>query len=206
MATIQLVNGVGAPLYWLLAAGDGTTSGTAGYALVGQGVPTGTAANSWWVQGPVASGSAVGGNPVLVGGSDGTNAQTLKTDTNGILKTGDLPLGTAVVVSSTGAATAQNQTLPAVSGKTNYLSGFTITGLGATAAASIQVTTTGLASGQLTFTLPIPAGVTVGVSPLTVKFNPPLPASGTNVAIVVSCPSFGSGNTVQSSSAWGFVV
>lgn len=38
------------------------------------------------VSGAAAAGSAVTGNPLLVGGSDGTNAQSLATDTHGVLK------------------------------------------------------------------------------------------------------------------------
>jgi hypothetical protein len=50
--------------------------------------PVGTAANPFVVQGPAAGGSAVSGNPVLVGGSDGTDVHNLLTDGSGILRLG----------------------------------------------------------------------------------------------------------------------
>lgn len=201
--------------------------------------------------GVTGDGSALSGNPVRVGGSDGTNIRTFSTDTSGhlqiagaagsgasaagnpvaigaiftqqaslpavstgqavslqadaagTLKTGTVPLGAAVSAGANVAASANNQTLAGASNKTTYLSGFAVTGLAATSAASITITTTGLAN-NLSFVLPIPAGVTVGVTPLIVTFNPPLPASATNTAIVVQVPSFGSGNTTASASAWGF--
>ena len=55
--------------------------------------PVGTAANPFVVQGPAASGSAVSGNPVLIGGSDGTRVRNLFTDSNGVLR---LASGTTV--------------------------------------------------------------------------------------------------------------
>jgi hypothetical protein len=101
------------------------------------------------------------------------------------------------------AAAANNQTLPAAAGKFTYLSGFAVTGLGATSAGSVTITTTGLTN-NLSFVLPVPAGVTAGVTPLVVTFNPPLQGSAVNTAIVVNVPSYGSGNTTASASAWGF--
>jgi hypothetical protein len=121
----------------------------------------------------------------------------------GTLKVGAVTPGTPLGDAQTGAATAVNCTLAATANKLNWLTGFTVTGLGATAAGSIQITTTGL-SNNLIFTLPIPAGVTTGVTPLRIDLPHPIPASGRNVAIVVNVPSFGSGNTVASCSAYGF--
>lgn len=189
MAAIQVRDGNGTLQNLLLGAGDGTALTPAAYA----------------VGGAAANGAALNGNPVLCGGSDGTNARNFATDTAGVQKVGAVPLGTVVSVGANVAAAANNQTLPAVAAKTNFLAGFCVSGLGATAAGSITITTTGLA-GNLSFVLPIPAGATVGVSPLNVTFNPPLPASAVNTAIVVQVPSFGAGNTTASASAWGFVV
>jgi len=165
------------------------------------------------VQGNVASAATDSGNPVKVGGVYNTTAPALtagqrgdlQVDPAGNLKVAPLPPGSAVADSHTGAATVLNCTLAGAVGKTTYLAGFTLTGLGATAAGSIQITTTGLAT-NLNFTLPIPAGVTVGVTPLVVSFDPPLPASAPNTPIVVQVPSFGAGNTVASSEAHGFQV
>jgi len=103
------------------------------------------------------------------------------------------------------AASANNQTLAGAASKRTYISGFAVSGGGATAASVISVTVTGLSNSQsLAFDLPIPAGATAGVIPLVVNFDPPLPASADNAAIVVNVPSFGAGNTKASASAWGF--
>ena len=103
------------------------------------------------------------------------------------------------------AATATTATLAAPSnGTTNYLSGFQVTGAGATGASVILVTVTGLSVGTLTYALAIPAGVSVAVTPLVVNFMPPLPASASNTAIVVNVPSFGAGNTNAAVCAVGY--
>ena len=46
----------------------------------------GDSAGRQFIAGAAASGAAVEGNPVLIGGSDGTNARTLATDASGLLK------------------------------------------------------------------------------------------------------------------------
>ena len=85
MANMQVVDGTGTPFYILLAAGTGS-SGSPGYALVGQGVPTAVAANSWWVQGPSAVGATATGNPVQVGGSYNSSPTVLTTGQTGSLQ------------------------------------------------------------------------------------------------------------------------
>ncbi len=139
--------------------------------------------------------NAGGTYTVAQGSGSGTSPWTVKA----------VPPGTVFVDSHSGSASATNCTLTGVTGKTTYLAGFAITGLGATSSASIQITTTGLTN-NLTFTLPIVAGATVANPPLIVKFDPALPASATSTAIVVLVPSFGSGNTISSASAFGYQV
>lgn len=102
------------------------------------------------------------------------------------------------------AAAAAAVTFAAVSAKTNYLSGFQLTGGGATGASVIALTITGLLGGTIVYNIPVPAGATLGIQPLVVNFYPPLPASAPNVAIVLSAASFGSGNTNASLNAQGF--
>ncbi len=103
----------------------------------------------------------------------------------------------ANVAASSGvvAAAVATGTLPAVSGQTNAVSGFQITGLGATGATVVVATLTGVLGGTQSYEVTVPAGVTTAISPVIVNFNPPLPATGTNVAISISVPSFGAGNT-----------
>lgn len=111
-----------------------------------------------------------------------------------------------ILVASTVAAAANNQTLPAVAGRRNYLNGFLVGGLGATAASVIAITVTGLADADLTFRFSVPAGVGLIAPQLLVDFGRPIPASADNIAIVVNVPSFGAGNTAADAAAWGFAI
>lgn len=102
------------------------------------------------------------------------------------------------------AAAAATATLAAVAAKTNYLSGFQFSYAGATAASVVTGTVTGLLGGTMSFTITVPAGATLSGPNYVASFNPPLPASAANVAIVVSVPSLGAGNTNATVSAQGY--
>lgn len=104
---------------------------------------------------------------------------------------------------TTNAAAAIAATLAAAAGATTYITGFEITGSGATAASVIAITVTGILGGTKTYYLAVPAGVSVGVS-LVVEFGRPIPASALNTAIVVSVPSFGAGNVNAAVTAHGY--
>lgn len=112
------------------------------------------------------------------------------------------PLGDSVSDSAAGAAAAIAASLAAAAGKRTFISGLAVTGSGATAASVIAVTVTGLTT-TLNFRIVVPAGATVGVTPLVVAFARPIPASADNTAIVVNVPSFGVGNTNAAVAAWG---
>ena len=104
--------------------------------------------------------------------------------------------GTAVAAASGNVANAAaTATIAAAAGLTNYVTGITITGAGATAASVVSATLTGLVGGTQTFTIAVPAGATLGITPLCLSFDPPHPATGANVAIAVSLPALGAGNT-----------
>lgn len=179
----------------------------------GTNVLTGGVLGSLGVGGLVAQGVTQTANPLNLGATFTQAASLpavatgqavgLQADPAGNLKMGILPLGAPISAGANVAAAANNQTLAAAAGKTTYLSGFVVSGLGATGASGINITTTGLAT-NLNFVLPIPAGVTVGVTPLEVTFTPPLPSSAVNTAIVLNVPSFGAGNTTASATMWGF--
>jgi hypothetical protein len=111
---------------------------------------------------------------------------------------------TPVSASSTGAAGAISATLTHATGKTTYLTGFTVTGSGATAASVITVTLAGCAGGTMSFVMAIPAGVTAAVQPLSVSFNPALAAATPSSDIVLSVPTLGPGNTNIAASLWGY--
>jgi hypothetical protein len=104
------------------------------------------------------------------------------------------PVETDVSDSSNGAAQAISATLPGVAGKTTYISGFEVTGSGATVGLVVLVTLSGVVGGPLTYVLPIVAGALLAITPLIVNFARPIPASGPDVDITVSVPSFGLGN------------
>jgi len=122
--------------------------------------------------------------------------------------TGGAPAGSTAVAASSGnvAAATATATLAGAAAKTTYISGFEITGGGATAGAIVTATITGLLGGTLSYNIAVPTGATVGITPLVVFFNPPLPASAVNTAIVVSSPSFGAGNTNAAVTAHGYQV
>ncbi len=88
--------------------------------------------------------------------------------------------------------------------KTTYLTGFEVTGAGATAGNVVTVTVTGTVSGTLSYVFAVPIGATVGVAPLAVEFASPIPASAVNTAVDV--PSFGAGNTAAAVVAHGFIL
>lgn len=87
---------------------------------------------------------------------------------------------------------------------TTYISGFEVTGGGATAAALVSVTVAGLIGGTATYTIGVVAGASAPNAPLVVTFNPPIPASAVNTAIVVTVPALGAGNTNSAVVAHGF--
>jgi len=86
----------------------------------------------------------------------------------------------------------------------SYLSGFECTGGGATAAATVNVTVTGVLGGTMTYNFGVPAGVDAPAAPLVVEFNPPLQASGLNTAIQVSMAALGAGNAHAAVNVHGF--
>lgn len=111
---------------------------------------------------------------------------------------------TDVLTVATGAAAALAPALPAVAGKTNYLTHFTVDGLGATAASVITVTITGLRGGTITRHLSVPAGATTAIAPLSADFARGRPASAANTAVTLNVPSFGAGNTSAVAQIHGF--
>lgn len=136
----------------------------------------------------------------------GTKATPLACDSAGSLQAGVVPLGTSLVATDVDAAAALSASIGGTASKRTYLSGLTLTGLGATSATSVLVTTTGLETAQLKYQVQIPAGVTASIVPLNVQFNPPLRASADATAIVVTVESFGTGNTNATVCVTGFEV
>jgi hypothetical protein len=115
-----------------------------------------------------------------------------------------LSISTFVRTSGNLAATAGSATIEVVPGVTSYLTGFSITGSGATAASVVQASIAGLQGGTLEFVIAVPAGVTAALAPLVVNFPSPLAAAGPNATISVNLPSLGAGNTAACVNAYGF--
>src|SRR5947207_13311659 len=76
---------------------------------------------------------------------------------------GALPSGSTAKTGASGnvANSSAAASLAAVSGKTNYLTGFQVTASGATAGLPVNVTVTGVITGTMTYTFVFPAGVLV---------------------------------------------
>jgi hypothetical protein len=129
------------------------------------------------------------------------STQPVSCRTPGLGNAGYPPGATPVASSGTGSAAAATATLPGVNGKVTYLCGFYI-GATATAAAAGNATVTGVSGGTLNFEQG------TGASP-AVSFTSPnfgnfcVPASGQNVALVLTTANPGAGGVI-SASAWGF--
>lgn len=102
------------------------------------------------------------------------------------------------------AAATATATLAAVAAKTNYITGVDVDAGGATAAACVNLTITGLVGGTATYPVCVIAGATLQNPRIQIRFPAPLPASAVNVAIAAALPSLGAGNTNAAVNAYGF--
>ena len=117
------------------------------------------------------------------------------------------PNSTALTAGSGNVANASAvATLTGTATTTVYISGFEVTGGGATAGALVTVTVAGLIGGTRSFTYAAATCAAVGNASLIVPFFPPIPASAVNTPIVVTCPALGAGNTNNTVVAHGFYV
>lgn len=113
-------------------------------------------------------------------------------------------IDTDVDATASGVAAACQATLPAVAGQTTFITGFEVTGLGATAATTVNVTVQNVLGGTKSYVVAVPAGVTSQITPLIVEFSRPIPANAVNTTVAVNVPSFGAGNTQVFATAHGF--
>lgn len=116
------------------------------------------------------------------------------------------PGGRVDVSCSTGnvAAATATCTMPATTGKTTYVTGFDITGSGATVGVVVVCTLTNVNSGTHSYVYAAAAGVLAANTPMTKNFQTPLKATASNTAPVLSCPSLGTGNTNMSVNVDGY--
>lgn len=116
------------------------------------------------------------------------------------------PVGRVALVAASGnkANSSAAATLTPGSTVTAFIAGFEVTAAGATVGLPVTVTVTGILGGTLSYIFAAPAGALIIAQPLVVEFNPPLPASAVNTAIVVTCPALGTGNTNAAVVAHGY--
>jgi hypothetical protein len=119
-----------------------------------------------------------------------------------LVTVGPTNVGTQVDVSATGTNATVTATMAAVASKTNYLTGYEITGLPATVLSSADITISGL---QNTLTAEFSESTTQG-SMLAVSFHPPRAASAQNTAISVSVAALGASSAKCAVNCHGFVV
>lgn len=112
---------------------------------------------------------------------------------------------TPVCATATVSAATATATLTCPTGKTAYINGFTVSGLGATSAGTSTITVTGVLGGTQTYQLAIPAGATTATVLQQVNFPLPVPGSAVSTNIVVSATTFGTGNTNANVTAYGYV-
>lgn len=118
----------------------------------------------------------------------------------------DYPAAAVALIAGSGniANASAAATLTPTALTTAFISGFEVTGSGATAGLPVTVTVAGLLGGTRSYTYSFAAGVLVANQPLIVQFAPPLPASAVNTAIVVTCPASGAGGTNNTTVAHGY--
>ena len=118
----------------------------------------------------------------------------------------EYPVGAVPITASSGnvAAGSAVATLAGVAGKTTYISGFEITGTGATLGLAVTPTVVGTISGTLSYTYAAVAGALLGNTPLMIQYSKSIPASAVNTSIVVTCPTLGTGNTNSTVTAHGY--
>jgi len=124
-----------------------------------------------------------------------------------VVQNSPYPAGATPITSTSGnQANAQAiAALPSTPNKTNWITGFSVTGSGSTLGLSVLVTVTGLSGGAtLYYGYASAVGVVVGNQPLIVNFPFPLPANGQNTAIVVTCPAIGLGSSTNAVNVQGY--
>lgn len=155
----------------------------------------------------MAVGTAERMGTVIAGALTDADGRLVTVGANGAGSTPAGGTGTVVNVSSGNQANANAvATMPAVAGKTNYVTGFEITATGATAAAVVLAALSGILGGTINYVFAAPAGVTVATTPLVVTFAQPVPASAVNTAVVLTLPALGAGNTNAIATLHGFVA
>lgn len=121
----------------------------------------------------------------------------------------DVPVMVSGTVAASGnvANATATATLAAKAGQTAYITGLQITVGAATTAVAVTATVTGLVGGTVSFTIGFPSTASgIGGATFSPTFYPALQATGPNVAIVLTLPAGGAGNTNAAVSIQGFYL
>jgi hypothetical protein len=120
----------------------------------------------------------------------------------------DYPAAATVIIAGSGnvANASAVATLTPSTTTTAFITGFEVTGSGATAGLPVTVTVAGLLGGTKSYTYAFAVGALLPNQPLVVQFAPPLPASAVNTAIVVTCPASGAGGTNNTVVSHGYYL
>lgn len=118
----------------------------------------------------------------------------------------DYPTGAVPITADSGnqANAVATATLAAAAAAKTWITGFEVTGTGATGALVVTVTVTGVVGGPLHYTYVFVAGATTLNTPLIVEFPKPIPTPAVNSTIAVSCPASGVGGTNNTVVAHGY--
>lgn len=109
--------------------------------------------------------------------------------------------------SGNAAAAIATATVPALPGRTAYISGLQITSSGSTAAAVVLAVLAGLIGGaSISYVYTSVAGVTLANPTLQIMFPKPIPASASNTAVTLTLPSLGAGSTNAVATLHGFYL
>lgn len=132
-----------------------------------------------------------------------TKLDTVNTTVNSVY-----PVGATPIQASSGnvADAAAVATFPAVANKTNYVTGITVNSTGATGSASVIATLVGALSGTLSFAYKTTSGAANLDTPMQLNFDPPIPASAVNTAMVLTLPALGAGNTHATVNMTGYYI
>ncbi len=115
------------------------------------------------------------------------------------------PPAKTVTNSVVNAAVNVTVTLPGAAGLTTYVEGFDITGTGATGALVVNVNLSG-PTNPLFYTLIAAPNINATLTPLSVRFPSPVPASAQNTSISLLVPNLGSGNSNVAATLYGFLA
>lgn len=112
---------------------------------------------------------------------------------------------TPAAASASNANTALAPTFGGGAGTLAFIQSLRITGLGATAAAQVTATLTGVLGGTISYPISVPAGAAVPITPVEDTFpGAGLQASAVATAITLNVPAFGAGNTLAEAAIQGY--